>query len=338
MFYSARLKLTGFYLLIIMLISIIFSISFYRVATMEYQYGLERIKHRILTSPHFFDLPPQILEVAEELAEAKHHVALRLVYLNGFIFFAAGLAGYFLAGKTLKPIEQTLEEHKRFISDASHELRTPIAALKTTVEVTLRDKTLPKSTIPIFAELLTRLNDLNQLTNNLLRLAKTDRMGSRLFEETPLMPIIEAVIKTVTPLARKKSITIVKNGDTKTQILLADPLALRELLTIVLDNAIHYSRINDTITITTRIKNKNALIQVADTGVGISKHDLPHIFDRFYRADPSRTKSNHSGHGLGLSVAKRIVSEHKGTIAAESSLNHGTTITICLPLMPSAKE
>jgi signal transduction histidine kinase len=333
MFHSARIKLTSFYLLIIMLISIVFSMAFYQVATLEFEHGLSRIEHRMRNSSRYHELPPEIIEIAEELAYAKHMVALRLLYINGFILITAGLAGYFLAGKTLRPIEQTLEEQKRFVSDASHELRTPIAALTTTVEVTLRDKKLPKSTRPIFTELLERLSDLTLLTNKLLRLAKTNHVSLTSLTIVNIHDILAAVTKTIAPLAKKKSIFLKTNFVAKRHNVQGDPLSLTELFTIIVDNAINYSDKKDSITIDTNTKTNTLIITIKDTGIGIDKKDLPHIFDRFYRADTSRNKQSIDGHGLGLSVAKRIVVQHKGSIEAESTYGKGTTITICLPLV-----
>ena len=138
MFQSARLKLTLWYLLIIMSISLFFSGIIYRSVSFEVQSRLSRIEERF---PEWQPGRPMLLLV-EDLAFVKRRVLLMLFYLNGVILAVAGAAGYFLAGKTLNPIEAALEEQKRFVADASHELRTPLTALKTSIEVTLRQKKL----------------------------------------------------------------------------------------------------------------------------------------------------------------------------------------------------
>jgi signal transduction histidine kinase len=109
---------------------------------------------------------------------------------------------------------------------------------------------------------------------------------------------------------------------------------IRELFTILLDNAIKYSSRNSEVSLSGRIVGNYAVIDVTDQGIGIDKEDLPRIFDRFYRADPSRSKVT-DGLGLGLSIAKKIVDMHKGTISVKSKPNTGTTFTVHLPLNKS---
>jgi len=135
MFRSARFKLTAWYLLIIMLISALFSLVIYRGVTLELEMRFSlieqrfemqnfRMNHPPLSSPPLFE---------EDLATAKRRVLMMLLYINGVILVFSGGAGYFLAGRTLGPIENALEEQKRFVADASHELRTPLTALKTSI-------------------------------------------------------------------------------------------------------------------------------------------------------------------------------------------------------------
>ncbi|HEY4687029.1 MAG TPA: histidine kinase dimerization/phospho-acceptor domain-containing protein, partial [Candidatus Subteraquimicrobiales bacterium] len=141
MFRSARLKLTAWYLLIIMLISGFFSLIIYNRVVSQLEIGFNQIELRIRHMMPGVNPVAELL-LAEQLKTAKSRVLFVLFSANGIILILSATAGYFLAGRTLKPIEETLKEQKRFVADASHELRTPLTARKTTLEVALRDKNL----------------------------------------------------------------------------------------------------------------------------------------------------------------------------------------------------
>ena len=149
MFHSARIKLTAWYLLIIMLISVSFSVAMYKVLTFELD-RVERMQRlrierrvpdmaRIIPPEQPFRIDPDLV------AETKNRLQLILLVINLAILASSAVAGYFLAGKTLRPIEKAMEEQKRFVADASHEIRTPLTALKTSMEVALRDKKISLS-------------------------------------------------------------------------------------------------------------------------------------------------------------------------------------------------
>jgi signal transduction histidine kinase len=137
-------------------------------------------------------------------------------------------------------------------------------------------------------------------------------------------------INSISILAAKKHITIINTSNNLYVLGLRQNLV--ELFIILLDNAIKYSESNTTITIRSKKTRTYALIDIKDEGVGISKNDIAHIFDRFYRSDKSRSKEVIKGYGLGLSIAQKIVEEHRGKIEVTSTMNKGSTFTIYLPL------
>jgi signal transduction histidine kinase len=225
-----------------------------------------------------------------------------------------------------------VDEQNRFIGDASHELRTPLTSLKTAMEVTLRDKNLSllnaKKTIK---ESITEINRLQSLSEGLLQLTQYQKPNGNLqFQKVILSEVIEEAIKKIEPLAKQKVITI----DYKVEgyEINGNKFGLIDLLVILLDNAVKYSHKNTTVTITSHKTDRLVLLSVNDQGVGIAEKDLPHIFDRFYRADSARTKTAEGGYGLGLSIAKKIVEAHHGTIAVESRLGQGSKFTVLLPI------
>ncbi|MCA9328111.1 ATP-binding protein, partial [Candidatus Saccharibacteria bacterium] len=196
------------------------------------------------------------------------------------------------------------------------------------IEVGLRDKKATKAThAELLKSNLDEVEHLRTLTDRLLLLAKQDDL---VLEPTSLeAAAIEAVDRSVT-LAQSKKISI-DNQVGPIQVV-GNTDSLADLLAILLDNAVKYSPQKSTITLKAVKKNRVASVMVADNGQGIDPKDLPHIFERFYRADTSRSSQNTSGHGLGLSIAKAIVEAHNGVIMATSKKGKGTTFTITFPL------
>lgn len=352
MFKSARLKLTSWYLLIIMLISVFFSAIIYVGAVRELERGFRRAELRLraeeldIPLPQRFsdlpeDLPLRLREISprfffvEDLEAAKRRIGLQLLMINGLILVISAGAGYFLAGKTFKPIERAMEEQKRFVADASHELRTPLTALRTSMEVALRDKKIKaKEAKRILKENLEEVDGLQSITDSLLSLAKYQRADKDfVFEKVSLDKIVERAAKTVRPLAKKKDITLkLKIGDLN---LMADKPSLEKMMTIFLDNAVKYTPKGGKVSVSAKKDKKYVLIKIKDTGIGISKKDLSHIFDRFYQVDKSRSKIDIPGYGLGLALAKRIIEIHKGSASVSSTVGKGTTFTLKLPLKHS---
>ncbi len=332
-FQTARLKLTAWYLLIIMIISITFSIAFNLAAA----FGIERaIAGRYLLSvggdPEHFVLPARL---SESVNDFKTQVRFGLVIVNGLVFVFAGLAGYFLAGKTLRPIKNMMDAQNRFITDASHTLKTPLTALRAEFEVAMldRDKIPHKSAVALIKSGFDEIVGLQRLTENLMELTSQQKRKNIItHEDVSLLEVMEDALKKVVPIAKQKKIVIQNEIDD--YILKGERSSLTELFTILLDNAVKYSPNERQIQITSRKSDHQIDITVSDQGMGIDEKDIPHIFDRFYRADKSRSKI--SGYGLGLAIAKEIVKSHQGAISVESKPGQGTTFTVQLPLKKTA--
>jgi len=341
MFQSARLKLTGWYLIIIMLISLSFSVVIYRVLTSEvYRFSSlqrTRIEQRLLNQGLLppgtnISLPPPPGEIDSDLMmEVEYRLILRLVIVNGIILVISGGLGYILAGRTLKPIAEMVDEQNRFISDASHELRTPLTALKSSIEVNLRDKKMSLDEAKqVLKENVTQVNKLQTLSDSLLELTQYQSPGNHIPHTSVLIEdVIDNAVERITPLAKAKQITV---DHTVPHVkIIGNKENLSDLFVILLDNAIKYSNTGTKIGIGAKKTDGHINIWVKDHGMGIASKDLPHIFDRFYRADSARGRAEEGGYGLGLSIAKKIVDAHHGTIAVISKPNAGTTFTIKLP-------
>lgn len=334
MFHKARLKLTGWYLLIIMAISFSFSAIIYQISSVEIIRFADSQRHRIeknFSSSYPNSPPPQISIDDDLIAESQKNLLINLIIINGVILVLSGTLSYFLAGLTLSPIQKMTEDQKQFISDASHELRTPITALKAMLEVSLRDKNLNLiESKKVLNDAIFSTNQLKTLSDSLLELNHLNNNGSAL-NLTPVLikDLMSESVKKIQPKAIKKKINIKFipiTGKVK-----VDPQKIEELFLILLDNAIKYSPKESQIKFIASQNKRNVIFRIIDQGIGISEKDLPHVFDRFYRADNARTKNGSSGYGLGLSIARKITESHCGKLEVESKLNNGTTFIIYLP-------
>jgi signal transduction histidine kinase len=341
MFRSARIKLTAYYLAIIALVMFVFSILAYRGFVYEFVRSL-RIRHGGIT----LNIPPPVgmfiapTEIDEPTSrgvfeEARRRVILNLLFLNTVVLSAAGFGGYFLAGKTLRPIEDMVEEQKRFVSDASHELRTPLTVLKTEIEVGLRNKnTSLKEAKRLLLSNLEEVEKMQRLANYLLVLSKYQYQGKlpeSEMQKVNLKEVAQRSIKKLEVQAKKRKIKIEKNlGDVFVK---GNEVALGELMVILIDNAIKYNYEGGKVKVATLSTREGAVLEVKDWGVGIKASELPYIFNRFYRADSSRGKERVNGYGLGLSIAKSIVDANCGEIKAISKPSQGTTFKVRFPVV-----
>ncbi len=328
MFQSATLKLTAWYLAILMSISLLFSVAIYQVTFYEINLRLENLQ-RGLMQLNIGILNPTIVGTdsyrIEEVENASHQMILSLFYVNLIILFGGGIGSLLLARRTLRPIEKAHEAMSRFTSDASHELRTPLAAMKTELEVALRDEKLSADEMrQLLESSLEEANKLIQLSEVFLKLARLD-YDSVDFQSIDLVPIVDTVIKK--QRAHKKRFTV---STRKKALISGNEPAIEELLTILVENAIKYSPPGTPITVRVYEKRMNVVLEVLNTGNEIPTEQLERLFERFYRGDASRTASSDKGYGLGLAIAKRIVDVHHGDIKATSDKD-STCFSVYLP-------
>ena len=251
---------------------------------------------------------------------------MRLIGLNVMVLCAGSLLSYALARKSLEPIESAMDSQNQFVSDASHELRTPLTAIQTSNEVALRK---PKLTIDeardIIRQNTTDVAKLRDLSDALLRLA-TSKQHELVLKSTELQATVSEALNHVVAAAQGKNIEVVdETPDLKVR---AHAQSLVQVITILLDNAIKYSPKNTSVHIIGKQNGKFVELHVRDQGIGIRASDLPHIFKRFYRADPARSKDQQAGYGLGLAIAETLMHEQHGSISVKSQSTKGSTFTI----------
>jgi two-component system, OmpR family, sensor histidine kinase CiaH len=329
MFHSAALKLTLWYLAIIMAISLIFSGLLYRVSSQELQHNVNRQLGYFnnFLGPNDFNIYNDMRQ--RQLNEDTGSLRASLVFFNVLVLAAGGGASYWLARRTLTPIEAALIAQSRFAADASHELRTPLTAIQTENEVALRNPRLTKDdAVSLVKSNLEEVAKLRALSEGLLRLA--NGAGQEInVQPVEIGGIIKKSIERYAKAAEAKNMTIVRRIPASK--VTGDPEALVELFSILIDNAIKYSDKSTKISISSKPRNKLLEVRIADQGRGIAAGDLPHIFERFYRTDSSRSRDGSGGYGLGLAIAKRIAELHKGYITVESDPGKGSAFTVSLP-------
>lgn len=228
-------------------------------------------------------------------------------------------------------LEKQLYHQRRFLSDASHELRTPVAALRSMTEVALAQPRSIEEYTSLLQDMNGQMERLGHLITSLLTLARADEGNINFEREIVRLDLLaEAVATTLDPLAIEQGIVLNQNIEANI-IIIGDEARLMQIVMNLLDNALRYTTKGGNVTIHLGKTSAHAILRVQDTGSGIPAKHLPHIFERFYRVDSARSRSV-GGTGLGLSITKWIVSMHGGTITAESQLGKGSQFSVMLPL------
>jgi signal transduction histidine kinase len=343
LFETTRLRLTLWYLLIIMAVSLVFSFAIYRLVSRQIE-GFIRMQNNRFNQFWQAPLPPPAtflprrfyLIETQELINQKQQLLYSLILLNFAILILSGSGGYFLAGQTLAPIKQMLDDQLNFISNSSHELRTPIAVLRSEMEASLLQSQMSRSQArQLIVSNLEEVGRLQQLTDRLLSLAQiSPEKISGNFTLISISQLVQSAVSHLAPLAAQKQITIKNNVKSGTVYGASD--RLEEVLVILLDNAIKYSPNSSIVTLVSQTQANFVSISVADQGIGISSADLPHLFERFYRADKSRSQI--PGFGLGLSIAQNIVRAHQGKISVQSTPKAGSVFTVTFPQSPTSSS
>lgn len=257
------------------------------------------------------------------------NVLILLIVLLVVSSIGIGVLSYFLARNSMKPIQTSYEQQRQFVANASHELRTPLAVLYSSLELfeeqmNKRGVDYPKDSMD---DMKNEANYMNEMLASLLTLTRSDQNQIEL--NVTNVDVSELLIQRTRRFARTVQHLSFQIDVADELYIEADKILLEELLYILLKNAVTYTK-EGHVKVSAAAEGSHIKIEVADTGIGIAEEDLPHIFERFYRADKIRNKS---GTGLGLSIAKVITDLHGGQIHVSSELNKGTTFTIELPFV-----
>jgi signal transduction histidine kinase len=261
---------------------------------------------------------------------AVQRALLTALSLVGIVCLILSMFGsLYMANRAMVPIKQAWQQQKDFLADASHELRTPLTIIRNSIEA-IRES--PQETLVSQDKWLTNIEEESEsmvkLVNSLLFLAQTDTQSVLDVSEFPLGEALQAAAESMKPVADAKGVALSVSN------LIAIPFSgdknqIRQLVTILLDNAVRHTPSGGRIVLTLQRTSNTAVITVSDTGEGMGEEHLDKIFDRFYQITPSRLKGSA---GLGLSIAKSIVANHRGTIRVTSTKGVGSTFTVQLPI------
>jgi heavy metal sensor kinase len=229
----------------------------------------------------------------------------------------------------LRRLESSTAQLRQFTADASHELRTPVALIRATAELTLRHDRSAEEYRAALQSVTRGTEELGGIIEDLLELARGDAGQSRLtFGPIDMKELVREVRPQLEPMTAQSKLHLAVHLPPEHLAVVGDKGALRRLLLVLLDNAIKFTAAPGRVEVRAKSAHNQIVLEVEDTGIGISSEDLPHIFDRFYRADASRSGS---GVGLGLSIAQWIVQSHNGRIEVHSTRGKGSTFRVFLP-------
>jgi heavy metal sensor kinase len=227
-------------------------------------------------------------------------------------------------------LERSFSEIRRFTADASHEIRTPLTAIRMETEIALGKSLTSQEYQHLLGSVLEECERLTRLTDQLLTLAREDAGGSRAApEHVDLTRLVTEVTETLQPVAEHKGVRLHSETNGCVRVT-GENLGLRQVFYNILDNAIKYTPSGGAVNVRLIRMDRQAVVTVHDTGIGITAEHLPHVFDRFYRVDQARSRVE-GGAGLGLSIARSIVRSHGGRIELASIPGAGTTCTVTLP-------
>jgi heavy metal sensor kinase len=310
----------------------------------------------------------QVAQSLDDMQDTLERLLAILLISVPMLVIIAGISGYFLAARALIPIDQisstarrisaedlsarlnipitddevgrltqtlndmlarlddSFQRERQFTNDASHELRTPLTAMQAILGMIREKRRTPEEYEQALDDLNEESDRLRTLVENLLRLARGEKQNNNLFEEVNLSILLKDVSDSLRPLAEAKKLSL--NCQTSENlIVLGDSDELIRLFVNLLDNAIKYTE-HGGINISASENEKNILVKVEDTGIGIPAEHIQHIFNRFYRVEESRTLR---GAGLGLAIAKEIINAHGGKIEIQSKIGKGSVFTVSLP-------
>ena len=308
------------YLAVIMTLSLAFSVIIYAITSVQLNRPLPPGEHA--------QQPPELVErqfsrrLEQRNRETRGLFIMSLVVLNGAMLLVGYWLSLLLARRTLAPIERAMRAQVQFVSDASHERRTPLTALMTTNEVALRKKTLDeKKARVVFQRNIDEVEKLRELTDNLLQLTQVDNQQIEK-QAVDMAKLVRDTVDRYQPVADKKQVVLDVQVPSVNHVVAV--VAVTQILGTLIDNAIKYSPSGSTVV----IRLDGQTLSVVDQGIGIAKQNQAKIFNRFYRSDEARTRGHNSGYGLGLAIARAVADKNGYQLSVKSKLGQGSTFSL----------
>ena len=280
---------------------------------------------------------PAILQTGRLLANQDRALNQYLVFmaiLGSSATILLVFVGWWLAGRSLGPAQQAWDQQQTFISNASHELRTPLTLIHATADYGLRSQP-PDEIFKVLTDILNECDYMDHLVDDLLLLSRLDAHRLRMeLEAINVADLLSESIRQIKKLEKTNGISIeLKSAE---GVVFADRIRIRQILFILLDNAIRFTPQGGSIQLSAQQIEKSIHIVVSDTGKGIDSKHLPHLFDRFYQESSPENDASRSN-GLGLSIAKKLIEAQNGSIHIDSTLGKGTKVHITFPIAEKKK-
>ncbi|AWW28241.1 sensor histidine kinase [Acetobacterium carbinolicum] len=294
----------------------------------------ENVEYRVYTLPYSNNSNDYVLQVFQQISTERSIIAYVISFLLligiGSIAVLVPIS-YFLAGKSLQPIKDTFEDQKKFIANASHELRTPLTVIQTNIEVLkLKEEEQIKDNMKWLNNIASEGETMAKLISELLLLAQAENQRLVIDKEVfDLSSMCQQMVGLMTELANEKEIELSENISPGIQYR-GDEERLKQAVRILVDNAIKYTPMGGKVQLCLVQGKRHLVIEVKDTGIGLTEEDKAKVFSRFYRVDDARNRET-GGVGLGLNIADYIVKKHSGRIKIDSIPNKGSTFSIVLP-------
>ena len=279
------------------------------------------------------DEVPSIIDQARLFKYSEGILEFRVILADILIISVICVCAYLLTEIALRPIREARNRERRFLADAAHELRTPLSVMRSGNEVVLRgEKNLSPRVIRQFTENIEEIDTLTRIANGLLALTSKKQMAEDGDSAIQIAELVNSVIQKLRPLGTEKGVTLSVTIDSQTEasIVRGDHVSLSRAFENLIENAIKYTKPTGCVSVTLKQQGGFAVIQIKDTGIGISPKDLPHVTEPFFRANLARTSNE--GSGLGLSIVSETIEALSGNFSLESELDVGTTVTVSLPI------
>jgi two-component system, OmpR family, manganese sensing sensor histidine kinase len=270
---------------------------------------------------------------SQPLTELDENLTKLDLGLGGGILLAlifSSIGGIWLTKQAMHPVESSFQRLQQFTADASHELRSPLMAIKSNAQVALKYPTgIRAGDLDKFESIASATTQMTRLTEDLLWLARTDGSSHQQWMSVELTQVLLDVLRSPAALARSKKIDL--QGEIAPELMVTgDRSQLLRVFTNLVENALHYTPDGGIVIVKAERIRQQIIIQIQDTGVGIAPENIPNIFDRFWRADTSRTQWA-GGSGLGLAIVQSILGRHDGKITVSSTIGGGSCFTVRLP-------
>lgn len=276
----------------------------------------------------------RVSQSLDELNETFRQLDLGLIGGAAISLILVSFGGIFLTRQAMQPIEQSFDRLQQFTADASHELRSPLMAIKASSQVAMRyPEGMRPSDADEFRAIAQSAERMTRLTEDLLMLARMDKKLKVTWENINLTELLQHLVNQLQTQAVAKDLTLIYQPSSS-QMIKGNSEQILRLFTNLIENAMYYTPASGQITISVNTSGQWIAVSIQDTGIGIAPEQIEHIFDRFWRADTSRSQWT-GGSGLGLAIAQSIAESHGGKISVTSQLAVGSCFTVRLPITKS---